>query len=102
MNTLYVAIDNGTAVIRSRNGEWKADLRLVGHHPMCIAVDPFHQEQVYCGTFDDGLWYSPDAGTSGKHVGDGIDHEAVMSLAVSETKQVNGFGVVYAGTQPSA
>jgi hypothetical protein len=102
MNTLYVAIDNGIAVIRRRNGEWNSDLHLVGHHPMCIAVDPFHQEQVYCGTFDNSLWYSPDAGTSWKHVGDGIDHEAVMSVAVSETEQVNGFGVVYAGTEPSA
>jgi hypothetical protein len=102
MTILYVAIDNGVAVISHRNGEWRVALRLGDHRPQCIAVDPLRQEQVYCGTFDQGLWHSGDAGVSWKHVGDGIEHESVMSVAVSETEQVNGYGVVYAGTEPSA
>ncbi len=102
MTILYVAIDNGVAMISHRNGEWRVALRLVDHRPQCIAVDPLHQEQVYCGTFDQGLWYTGDAGVSWKHVGDGIEHQSVMSVAVSETERVNGYGVVYAGTEPSA
>lgn len=102
MTLHYVAIDNGLAVVSQRNGEWRVGLCLVGHRPHCVAVDPLHQEQVYCGTFDQGLWHSADAGVSWKPVGDGIEHEAVMSVAVSETEQMNGYGVVYAGTEPSA
>jgi hypothetical protein len=102
MTILYVAIDNGVAVISHRNGEWRVALRLVDHRPQCVAVDPLHQEQVYCGTFDQGLWYTGDAGVSWKHVGDGIVHESVMSVAVSGTERVNGYSVVYAGTEPSA
>ena len=102
MTILYVATDNGVAVINHRNGEWRVALRLVDYRPQCIGVDPLHQEQVYCGTFDHGLWHSGDAGVSWKHAGDGIEHKAVMSVAVSQTEQVNGYGVVYAGTEPSA
>ena len=54
---LYMAIDKALAVIRQQNGEWIADLQLVGSSPQCVAVDPLQSEQVYCGTFDQGLWH---------------------------------------------
>ena len=102
MTILYVAIDRALAVVSQRNGGWGVDLHLLGSQPQCLAVDPLHQEQVYCGTFDQGLWHSTDAGASWKPVGEGIAYEKVMSVAVSTTDQVGGFGVVYAGTEPSA
>src|SRR2546425_5886901 len=99
---LYVAIDKALAVISQRNGRWEVDLHLVGSQPQCLAVDPLHQEQVCCGTFDQGLWQSANSGASWKHVGEGIAYEQMMSVAVSEAEQVGGSGVVYAGTEPSA
>src|SRR5260221_6947022 len=99
---LYVAIDRALAVVSQRNGGWGVDLHLVGSQPQCLAVDPLHQEQVYCGTFDQGLWRSADAGASWEPAGAGIAHEQVMSVAVSAAEQVRGSGVVYAGTEPSA
>ncbi len=102
MTILYVAIDKALAVISQHNSRWGVDLHLVGSQPQCLAVDPLHQEQVYCGTFDQGLWHSADAGASWKHVGEGIAYEQVMSVAVSAVEQVDGSGVVYAGTEPSA
>ena len=102
MTTLYVAIDKALAVIHQRNGEWNVDLHLTDSQPQCVAVDPSHQEQVYCGTFDKGLWQSSDAGASWQPVGEGIAHQQVMSVAVSTLEQVAGKGVVYAGTEPSA
>jgi len=99
---LYVAIDRALAVVSQRNGGWGVDLHLVGSQPQCLAVDPLHQEQVYCGTFDQGLWRSADAGASWEPAGEGIAHEQVMSVAVSAAEQVRGSGVVYAGTEPSA
>src|SRR5258708_30594938 len=99
---LYVAIDRALAVVSQRNGGWSVDLHLVGSQPQCLAVDPLHQEQVYCGTFDQGLWRSTDAGASWEPAGAGIAHEQVVSGSVSAAAQVRGSGVVYAGTEPSA
>ena len=90
MTILYVAIDRALAVVSQRNGEWGVDLHLLGSQPQCLAVDPLHQEQVYCGTFDQGLWQSTDAGASWKPVGESIAHEKVMSVAVSATDRVGG------------
>lgn len=102
MSILYVAIEKALAVIRQHNGEWGVDLHLTGSQPQCVAVDPSHHEHVYCGTFDQGLWQSSDSGNSWQHVGEGITHQQIMSVAVSATEQVRGYGVVYAGTEPSA
>ena len=102
MTALYIALENGVAVVGQHSGEWKVNVHLASYKPQCIAVDPVDQEHIYCGTFDQGLWHSSNAGVSWNHVGDGIDHKSVMSVAVSEAEQVNGHGVVYAGTEPSA
>ena len=102
MIKLYVAIDNTLAVVSQRTYGWEVDLKLIGTDPQCLAIDPLHQEQIYCGTFDSGLWHSSDAGASWEHVGEGIPHEKIMSVAVSPLEQFDGYGVVYAGTEPSA
>src|SRR5438132_9169895 len=102
MTKVYVAIDRALAVVHGHNGEWAVDLQLVGSESQCIAVDSLHPQQVYCGTFNRGLWRSSDAGTSWKPVGEGITHEKVMSVAVSTTERAGDFGVVYVGTEPSA
>jgi photosystem II stability/assembly factor-like uncharacterized protein len=102
MTKMYVAIDRALAAVHEQNGGWTVDLQLVGSQPQCIAVDPQRPQQVYCGTFDRGLWRSSDAGTSWEPVGEGITHEKVMSVAVSTTERIDGSGVVYAGTEPSA
>ncbi len=100
--TLYVALNEALAVVNSRNGEWIADFQLVGRQPQCLAVDPQRPEQIYCGTFDQGLWRSSDAGRSWQHVDEGIAHGRVMSVAVSAVERAGGYGVVYTGTEPSA
>ena len=102
MIKLYVAIDNTLAVVSQLTYGWEVDLKLIGTDPQCLAIDPLHQEQIYCGTFDSGLWRSSDAGTSWEHVGEGISHEKIMSVAVSPLELFDGYGVVYAGTEPSA
>lgn len=102
MTTFYVALDSALAVIHQRGDEWTVDVHLEGHSPQCVAVDPRHHEQLYCGTFDQGLWKSTDAGASWQHIDDGITQGQVMAVAVSAVDQEGGYGVVYAGTEPSA
>ena len=97
MTKLYIAIDEALAVVCQRNGEWIIDLHLVGSRPQCIAVDSLRPEQVYCGTFDQGLWRSGDAGDTWEHAGTGIIHESVMAVAVSVTERVSSRGVVSRG-----
>jgi photosystem II stability/assembly factor-like uncharacterized protein len=102
MTKLYIAIDEALAVVRQHNGTWTTDLRLLGSHPQCVAVDPLRAQRVYCGTFDQGVWRSDDAGNTWEPAGEGIAHRLVMATAISATERVNGSGVVYAGTEPSA
>lgn len=102
MTRLYVAIDKALAVVNQSSSEWVCELKLRGSEPQCLAVDPLHPKYVYCGTFDAGVWRSADAGNSWEHVGEGISHEKVMSVAVSATERTNGAGVIYVGTEPSA
>lgn len=101
MTTLFVAAEKALAIIRQQHDGWSVDLQLVGNQPECLAIDPLHHERVYCGTSDQGLWQSTDAGATWQHTGEGITSKQVTSVAVSPIDQVDGAGVVYAGTEPS-
>ncbi|HEY6540709.1 MAG TPA: glycosyl hydrolase [Ktedonobacteraceae bacterium] len=101
MIKLYIATDEAVAVVRQHNGEWIAGVQMVGSHPQCLAIDSLHPQQVYCGTFDRGLWRSQDAGETWEQVGPGIEHESVTAVAVSTTERAGHSAVVYAGTEPS-
>ncbi|MBO0784312.1 MAG: glycosyl hydrolase [Ktedonobacteraceae bacterium] len=102
MIKLYAALETALAVIRQQQREWHVDLHLIGSQPHGVVVDPIRPQRVYCGTFDQGLWLSDDAGASWQHVAAGISSEHVTSVAVSPLERVNGASVVYAGTEPSA
>jgi hypothetical protein len=102
MTVLYLATDDGLAVARRQNGTWEVQLGLIGRPAQCVAADQERPERVYCGTFDRGLWVSDDAGESWRAAGPGIEHRAVMAVAVSGCERVNGSAVVWAGTEPSA
>lgn len=102
MTTMYAAMQYELMVVRGNNGRWRADRQLSGTLPQCVAVDPLLPERVYCGTFDEGLWHSADAGASWERAGEGIAHDTIMAVAVSSVERAGELGVVYAGTEPSA
>ncbi len=102
MTQAYIALESALVVARDDSGAWTASDCLAGQQPQCVAVDPFRPERVYCGTFGQGLWRSDDVGETWRPVGAGIAHPAVMAVAVSPLDQSGGYGVVYAGTEPSA
>lgn len=110
---MYLAIGKDLFVVRQQQGKWQAEAHLAGLQPTCVSVDPLRPERVYCGTFGQGLWRSSDAGRNWEPVGDvsanqrtrngeGMAHPQLTSLAVSLTERAGGFGVVYAGTSPTA
>lgn len=102
MTQIYLAFDGGLAVLQPRNGHWTPTLSLMGKDCHCLAVDPHRPRRVYCGAFDAGLWQSDDAGASWQPVAGELPHQEVMAVAVSPLEEVNGAGVVWAGTEPSA
>ena len=55
-----------------------------------------------CGTASAGLFRSYNSGRDWEAAGPGIEHGTITAVAVSHAQQAEGFGIVYAGTEPSA
>lgn len=100
--TIYLTTGDGLAVIRRDKEGWRAEVRMEGLPTYCVEADPLMPERLYCGTFGRGLWRSDDGGDTWDPVGEGITYLEVMAVAVSAAERVDGYGVVWAGTEPSA
>jgi photosystem II stability/assembly factor-like uncharacterized protein len=101
MSVVVVAMQDALAILRN-NGCWHLDERFTAHKPVCVAADNARPERLYCGTWNEGLWASDDAGLTWHAAGPGIRHTRIMAVAVSPIERPGAFGVVYAGTEPSA
>src|SRR5215472_17068176 len=97
-----VVVTRAALLIARHASPWTIDEHLGGRSPECVAVDPRGPSQLYCGTARAGLSRSRDSGRNWEPVGPGIDHPMVTALDVSHAGQYDGFGIVYAGTEPSA
>ena len=97
-----VVVTRAAVLIARRASTWTVDEHLAGLSPGCVAVDLSSPAQVYCGTARAGLFRSRDSGRNWEPVGRGIDHLIVTAVDVGHAEQADGFGVVYAGTEPSA
>src|SRR3984893_11376274 len=97
-----VVVTRAALWIARRASTWTVDEHLGGRSPDCVAVDPRDPTRVYCGTAGAGLFRSHDSGRIRYPVGPGIEHGTITAVAVSYANQAEGFGIVYAGTEPSA
>lgn len=102
MTKMYLAMSEVVPIVSQRHGAWSVDVQMVGSQPQCLAVDRQRPQQLYCGTFDQGVWRSDDAGASWEPVGAEIVQQAVISVAVNFTERAGDYSAVYAGTEPSA
>jgi photosystem II stability/assembly factor-like uncharacterized protein len=93
-----VVVTRAALLIARRAATWTIDAHLVGRSPDCLAVDPRDPTRVYCGTARAGLF----RGRNWEPVGPGIDHPMITAVDVAHAEQGAGFGIVYAGTEPSA
>src|SRR5579863_2434673 len=100
-----VVVTPAALLIARRASTWTVDKHLGGRSPGSVAVDPRDPARVYCGTAGAGLFRSHDSGRNWEPVGAGIDHPMVTAVNVAHAEQADGFGgfgIVYAGTEPSA
>jgi len=97
-----VIVTQAALLIARRASTWTVDKYLGGRSPDCIAVDPRDPTRLYCGTAGAGLFRSRDSGRNWEPVGAGIDHAKITAVDVADAEQANGFGIVYAGTEPTA
>ena len=102
MKKVYIATNKALAIANQQGEEWSVELQLVDMATQCLAADPLQPEEVYCGTFGQGLWKSHDAGRTWEKVGANMIGEQVMSVAISPLERSKGLSVIYAGTEPSA
>jgi len=95
-------VTRAALLIARRASTWTVDEHLAGLSPECVAVDLRSPAQVYCGTARDGLFRSRDSGRNWEPIGPGIAPPMITAVDVGHAEQADGFGVVYAGTEPSA
>src|SRR5262244_3109394 len=97
-----IVVTGAGLLIARRASRWIVEEHLRGLPADCIAVDPHDPTRAYCGTARDGLFRSRDGGRHWEPVRAGIAHPAITAVAVGHAERPDGFGVVYAGTEPSA
>src|SRR6478736_10271411 len=97
-----VVVTQAAMLIARRASIWTVEEHLGGRSPDCVAVDSRDPTRVYCGTAGAGLFRSRDSGRNWEPVGPGIDQPIVTAVAVGNAEPADGFGIVYAGTEPSA
>ncbi|MEO6892930.1 MAG: hypothetical protein ABI324_28440 [Ktedonobacteraceae bacterium] len=102
MKTLTLAMEDAVLLATEQPGSWKLETTLADVPAHALAADLYNPARLYCATFGKGLWRSNDAGKTWEPVGSGIGSAEVMAVAVSPVERVGIYGVVWAGTEPSA
>jgi photosystem II stability/assembly factor-like uncharacterized protein len=97
-----VVVTRAALLIARPASTWTVAEHLNGRSPVCVAVDTRDPTHVYCGIAGAGLFRSRDSGRNWEPGEPGIDHAIVTAVAVGNVEQADGFGIVYAGTEPSA
>src|SRR5438132_14273527 len=95
-----VVVTRAALLIARRASTWRVDEHLAGLSPGCVAVDLSSPAQVYCGTGRGGLFRSRDSGRNCGPVRRGLDDLMVTAVDVWHAEHADGFGVVYAATEP--
>src|SRR5699024_916008 len=100
-SSFYFIAGSSVYQITKKDSAWKLIENKIDHVYLCLAADPVKKGRLYGGTFDEGLWISDDHGATWLPAGEGITHKRILSVSVSPTEVINGYSVVWVGTEPS-
>jgi hypothetical protein len=98
---IYLATAHGLNVIEGSDGTWRGEVQLQDQRVQCVAVDSNLKERVYCGTFENGVYRSDNAGASWRPC-KGLPNQNVTALATADSGDAGRPALLYAGTEPSA
>jgi hypothetical protein len=97
-----MGLADGVARVARSNGRWSAERVLEAGTVSSLVVDPRRPGRAYVAAGESGLWRTSDAGASWEHVGTGIAHPVVCTVALSCSEHTADGSVVYVGTQMAA
>lgn len=101
MKAVCFFIENGFFMLKEEQSQWKLSDQRVSQEFVSFAYDR-KAKRMYAGSFDKGLWFSENEGSSWQRLGENILPKRIMSLALSPHVQKSDFHVLYAGSEPSA
>ncbi|MDQ8733670.1 glycosyl hydrolase [Paenibacillus sp. LHD-38] len=102
MNRFFLCMSEELIVLDELKTKYKLQSQSLVLNPVSIAIDPFMQNRLYCGTDGHGLWVSDDGGGSWKRIGEDIPESIFTSVFVSPIRKNGDYGKVYVGTDRSA
>ncbi|PYI52438.1 WD40/YVTN/BNR-like repeat-containing protein [Paenibacillus flagellatus] len=102
MKRFFLCASGELIVLDELEAKYNVQAQPMVLNPVCIAVDPFMANRLYCGTDGYGLWMSDDGGDSWRRIGQEISETIFTSVFVSPIRKYGNHGMVYVGTDRSA
>ncbi len=102
MKRFFLCMSEELVVLDELKAKYNVQTHPMVINPVCIAVDPFMTNRLYCGTEGYGLWMSGDGGDNWRRIGEEIPETIFTSVFVSPFRKYGNHGMVYAGTDRSA
>jgi hypothetical protein len=94
----YLCLEEELLIVDEETQGYRVQPRLSGLRPLCLAIDPFDKQSLYCGTFGNGLWLSKDGGETWYPSQQLGQQQTITAVATSPTHPQQ----VWVGTEPSA
>ncbi|KRG11290.1 WD40/YVTN/BNR-like repeat-containing protein [Staphylococcus sp. NAM3COL9] len=107
MKKFFLGLEDELLMVTEKGDDYDSTSCLKGTQPTDLVVDHQNKNQIFCGTYGNGLWKSEDGGESWFAIGQvnnyhepnkgmGIKSAYITSLAIDDTE-----GTLYVGTEPS-
>lgn len=88
---IYATVADQVVTATQEDDEWTVETALHGNYPSAVAGDPEEPAVAFCGTAEEGLWWTTDGGETWSSIGEEIPHERITAVSV-DGGGMNPFG----------